>query len=354
MRVRRGVPDTEVIREFNDRGIQWLLTDPLKLAELVRLVDPLLADRLDFRRARLLNRTLIAADLARQETDMLWQVPYSEQLSEGPGEVLVYLLLEHQSEPDPELGLRLLLAMTQLWRSERRAWRRRAVPPNRRRLRPVIPLVFFTGEGGWPGPDGLTGLVDVPETLRRFVPHWDTLNLGLQRVSPDSLSDLATTLKWILRVLQKEDRPLPELRQALKEALAGLESLGATEAAEWEEAAWFFVLLAFHRRTPKEYAELEHLILGATRSSSFAEQGREEQMSLTMAQLVEQRGEQRGIAIGEQRRARQVLEAVLEGKFGRVPAAYAGRIMDATPDTLQEWTLRAAIAVRLEEVFGEA
>ena len=185
--------------------------------------------------------------------------------------------------------------------------------------------VFYTGVGSWAGPDGLGGLTDAPEGLRRFVPRWETQNLSLQKVAPESLATIATTLGWILRVMQRGERPLPELRQVLREALAGLEGLDAEQAGESEEAAWFFVLLAFHRRTPEEYAELEQLILSGTRNSRFAGKGRAEQMSMTVAQMVEQRGIAIGEERGEQRRARQSLRWCWQSaSAGRRPPMWIG------------------------------
>lgn len=188
-------------------------------------------------------------------------------------------------------------------------------------------------------------MIDAPHGLKRFIPHWETLYISLQRVTPESLTTIATALGRTLRVMQKEESPLPELRQVLREALAGLEELDADQASEWEEAAWFFVLLAYHRRPAEEYPELEQLILSRTRSSKFAEAGREELMSMTMAQVVEQRGEQRG--------TRQSLELVLAERFGQVPEAYADTLQAATPDALREWTRRAVKAARLEDVFRD-
>ena len=38
------VPSPEVIREFNDRGTLWLLEDPANLRDLLRIVEPEVAE----------------------------------------------------------------------------------------------------------------------------------------------------------------------------------------------------------------------------------------------------------------------------------------------------------------------
>jgi hypothetical protein len=55
------------VREFDDRSSLWLLEDPEHLRGLLQILDPLLADRLAFARARRINRSFVPADL--QEKD---------------------------------------------------------------------------------------------------------------------------------------------------------------------------------------------------------------------------------------------------------------------------------------------
>lgn len=78
-----GRPSREVIREFMDRGVLWLLEDPANTGELLRILEPDLATHLDFQRAQRVNRSLIPADLQKQESDLIFSVPYREPLPEG-------------------------------------------------------------------------------------------------------------------------------------------------------------------------------------------------------------------------------------------------------------------------------
>src|SRR5438067_6705921 len=114
------VPSPEVIREFNDRGTLWLLEDPANLRDLLRIVEPEVAERLDFTRAKRVNRSFIPADLQKRESDLIFAVPWRDGEFKAAGQVWVYVLLEHQSRPDPLMPLRLLLCMVQLWESQRR------------------------------------------------------------------------------------------------------------------------------------------------------------------------------------------------------------------------------------------
>lgn len=92
------------VREFHDRGALWLFEDPQQLRELLQILEPALAVLLDFTRARRENRGLIPADLQKQESDLILLVTPRGARQQH---VWVYLLLEHQSKPDPLMGLRL-------------------------------------------------------------------------------------------------------------------------------------------------------------------------------------------------------------------------------------------------------
>jgi putative YhgA-like transposase len=181
------------VREFPDRGALWLFEDPRQLRELLQILEPALAAQLDFSRARRENRSFIPADLRKQESDLIFLVPLRGTRQQ---EVWVYVLLEHQSKPDPLMGLRLYLYMGQLWDEQRRGWEDRRTPRARRRLRPVIPLVYYTGAKRWSTPIGLASLMALPAELERFVPQWETLLLNLRETPPESLTQLATAVGW--------------------------------------------------------------------------------------------------------------------------------------------------------------
>src|SRR5438445_4703637 len=84
-----GPLDLPLIREFDDRSSLWLLEDPQLLRGLLQILDPLLVERLDFARARRLNRSFIPADLHKEESDLVYAVPLRRGRSR---QVWVYVL----------------------------------------------------------------------------------------------------------------------------------------------------------------------------------------------------------------------------------------------------------------------
>lgn len=333
-------PDLLPVREFYDRGALWLFEDPQSLRGLLQILEPALAEALDFARARRENRSFVPADLRKQESDLVFLVPFQ---GEGGPEVWVDLLLEHQSEPDPLMGLRLYLYMGQLWDSQRREWQDQNAPLATQRLRPVIPLVYYTGEKRWEAPIGLINLMDLPPALARFVPQWETLFLNLHQSPPATLTRFASAVGWALRVLQAEKAPLDELERVLSEAMGGLEGLSEEQAGQWLRVAWFFVLLVLNRR---EEAELPEFILQQARQSKF----REREVMTTMGQTILEQLEARGEARGQEQAMRTALATVLTARFGALPAEVEVAMAAANTETLRAWLERAATARTLEEV----
>src|SRR5438876_1763894 len=150
--------DLPLIREFDDRSSLWLLEDPLLLRGLLQILDPHLVERLDFAHARRVNRSFIPADLQKEESDLVYSVPFHG----ADRAVWVYVLLEHQSKPDPVMSLRLYLYMGELWDTQQREWADRNTPSADRRLHPIIPVVYYTGEKRWSAPLTLRQLMDLP------------------------------------------------------------------------------------------------------------------------------------------------------------------------------------------------
>src|SRR5690242_15727923 len=105
--------DDPPLHDFPDRAIRRLLEDTRNLKELIEAVEPDLAVRLDFTRAAPIDRSFLLEDWRRREADLLFRVPFQRPAGSPP--ILVCLLLEHQSAPDPQMPLRMLLYAVLYW-----------------------------------------------------------------------------------------------------------------------------------------------------------------------------------------------------------------------------------------------
>ena len=108
------------IEHFSDWSIRRLLQDPEYVRGLIEIIAPELATLLDFSRGAQQNRSFISDALRERESDVLLRVPF--QGTPDSEELLIYILIEHQSTVDSTMGFRLLSYMMEIWQEQWRMW----------------------------------------------------------------------------------------------------------------------------------------------------------------------------------------------------------------------------------------
>ena len=126
----------------------------------------------------------------------------------------------------------------------------------------------------------------------------------------------------------------------------GLEGLPEGQAGQWLRAAWYLVLLIYHRREEREYTELETLIEEGAQASKFRLKEALETMGRSMAEAVTAKAMAEGRAEG----LREALQTVLTRRFGEVPPQVLPSLAAADIKKLDDWLRRALEANTLAEV----
>ena len=302
------------ISHFPDRSARWLLQDGENVRGLIEIVASELVPFLDFQKLTHLNRSFISDALREQESYLLLSVPF--QTDADADELLIYILIEHQSTVDVAMGFRVLFYMMQIWDAQRQEWESENVPKSEWQLRPILPIVFYTGSQRWDTPLTLTTLMDIPEVLARFVPTYDTLFLGVKETDASELTQSDHPLGWLLTVLQNEDADTDSISEALRVAVSHLNRLDPAQAEQQRRAIIYLVLLILHRRPA---GEREALITLVDRHA----QGMEvETMAQTTAELLIEQG----IEQGETRAKREAILKLLRSRFDTVPESVTARI----------------------------
>ena len=331
------------IEHFPDRSTRWLLQDKENVRGLVEIVANELAELIDFNQLTQLNRSFVSDALREQESDIVFRVPFHSGTEAD--ELLIYILIEHQSTVDVTMGFRVLFYMTQIWDSQRREWESKNVPKSEWRLRPILPIVFYTGQQRWNTPLTLTGIMDIPDVLSRFVPTFDTLFLNVKETDAVNFTRTGHPLGWLLAVLQKENADKTSIKGALLEAISRLNTLGAEQTAQRHRAIIYLILLILHRRPDKEQEELLALIDEHTDTTEV------ETMAQSIIELSERRGEERGEKRGETRAKQAAVLKLLQIRFDPVPETFISEINSIRSlsrlDSLFE---RVATAQTLDEI----
>lgn len=285
------------IEHFADRSAKWLFQYTHNVEGLLEIVAAELVGAIDFSRLVPLNRRFISDTLREQESDVVFSVPFRR--GSKTEELLIYILIEHQSTVDVTMGVRVLSYMTELWAVQRRVWESDNVPRSERRLRLILPIVFYTGEQRWNTPLTLAGIMDIPEELSRFVPTFDTLFLNVKGTDEATLTKTNHPLGWLLTVLQQENADKDAMQRALERAMLHLNTLDALEAEQRQQAFIYLFLLILHRRPAEEHEELITVV------DRHTDEMEVETMAQSMAEVLFEEGKVQGIEQGIERERRE-------------------------------------------------
>jgi hypothetical protein len=294
---------------------------------LLRQVAPEYADRLDYARLEIVPRTYLVDDWRQRELGVLVRLPLTGASGQ---EVLVCILVEHQTAPDPVMPLRLLIYAVLYWEQEWRSWEQRHAYAEPLRLTPILPVVFHTGQQLWSTNRNLAELFAGPDELRALAPLWPSRLFDLPE---HSAADLLQGEAWwqAMAVVRSERDETAPFTQVLSEALRRLEGLAQQDRVDWQQLVKMVLHWALFRRPRREYAA----ILAAVRNSiANAELVREveamAEQELTYEQELLAKGEARGLARGESKGElkayRKMLRKRLEQRFAPLSEEVLRRI----------------------------
>jgi predicted transposase/invertase (TIGR01784 family) len=157
---------TDPIHNPHDKLFKHVLGERENAASFLKSNLPSsMVAHLDLESLEVLQASFIDAQYVQSEADLLISVP----VAGTPG--FVYLLLEHQSSPDPLMLLRLLSYMVRVWRR----YARENLEAGR--LPVIVPLVLFHGPRGWEGPLDFQFLVEIP--AEDFAAYTPAFRIGL-------------------------------------------------------------------------------------------------------------------------------------------------------------------------------
>ena len=295
-----------ILTHFQDRSIRWLLGDKENVRGLIEILASELVDLIDFSRLELQNTNFLSSKLQEQISDMIFSVPFKSGTETD--ELLIYILIEHQSSVDVSMGFRLLFYMMNIWDAQRQRWEQDNVSKSEWRLRPILPIVFYSGDRRWHVPLSVTAIMDIPEVLTRFVPDFDTLFLNVKEIETTELTKTDHPFGWLLTVLHNEKADKETIREALTEAITYLNTLESEQTEQRIRALHYFVMLIANRCPSDEHDELIDLV------NQHSGEEEVELMAKSMADVMREEGIKAGIAEGiEQGKAQGIEQGKAQG-----------------------------------------
>jgi hypothetical protein len=340
------VSPEQLIRQFHENGLKLLLHDGANVRDLLTLRDPARAARIDFARLTVDPTSYVAADYRHLCSDLVLKVPYRTRLAGRPRTLTLYLLLEHQSEPDVLMALRVLEYLVQIYKSQVRAAAKGGRPRADFRLQPVLPVVLYTGERSWESLTSLAVLVEGGgEDFVDVVPQLRPLFLNLTAVPAEELETSGGHFGWLLELIRRRHAPADEFRATTARVVSHLENMAEVERERWLLFLSYIGTMIEQERARAERQGLYELIGSAIRSDTRRREV--ETLMETHADYLMAEGRR----AGEIHSRQQTLVRLLRRRFGRVPRATEQRIR-ATQDIarLDAWLDNFATAKTLGDV----
>jgi len=136
-----------------------------------------LSAELDWESLKTRDGHYVDQDLLKSQSDILFEV----QMRDSRDPCIIYVLLEHQSEPLKEMRFRLLKYMCKIWDREI-ADLQIEVPQT-----PIVPLVFYIGKNAWNHSLNFSDYFPNCEGLADFMPNFKHLLIDNSGISDEDL-----------------------------------------------------------------------------------------------------------------------------------------------------------------------
>ena len=315
----------------HDRLFRAIFRKPQHAVELFRAVlPPELVQQLDFDGLEERQSGGVDESLDERRADLVFELSWLGHATP------LFLLCEHQSQPDPRMPYRVLRYAIDVWE------RYGKKPGGARPLPMVIPLVVHHGPGGWgDAPRHLHELQDVPAEVEAVVQEWfpraDFIVVDLTALSDEellekpSLSALPKLVLWCLKHGRQTGDPaatlstMADLMGQVRETPCNRDSL---------VAVWRYTVEVFDMPPERIQSTL------AGRLAPHAE----EALSTAAEQLREE---------GRNEGRIEMLVDQLRDKFGALSRDVEQRIQSADKARLKRWNKRLLHASTLDDVFAD-
>ena len=257
----------ELPRDLADRIVRDLFLRPQHLRGLLARVVPVLAGGFDCERAVPGNRETLLSDWRRREADLVFLIPYRISATEERT-ALVWVLIEHQSDTDPRMPLRMLHSVVSYWEKQWKEWEEKEPPRPTFRLTPVLPIVVHTGLRPWGSNRTLVDLLDEPEAFHAFAPRWEPLFWNLADLAPEAM--LASAESWLqmLSVMRVDGADRDRYLAVHAEAMRRLEALYPHDHGLWYDLVHVVMSWGRKRRPREESQDLLESALASQRQAT--------------------------------------------------------------------------------------
>ncbi len=257
----------QVARQFPENGMKLLLQGPDNLRDLLGIARARQVGRTDFKRLRVDPTNYVSADFRHVQSDLVLTAPLRPAGKGRARRLTVTVLLEHQSEPDRLMILRLLDYLAQIWKAQARAWGEKHGSLASVQLSPILPVVLYTGTYRWERLGRLVDLMPEGEDFAEVTPELRPLFVNLPELPAARLRS-GGAFGSVLRLIQQRRASETAFAKLLGEVVGDLEGLPAGKRLRWLELLCYVMALVYHERPKGEQQGLGELVLASVRTDS--------------------------------------------------------------------------------------
>jgi hypothetical protein len=339
------MPETklqQIVRQFPENSMKLLLENPKNVRDLLVLAGADVVKLVDLNRLRLIQTTFVQRDYRHLESDVVLVAPLRRRKGKRSAKtLLIYILIEHQSEPDRPMPVRLLDYVVQIFKYQMREWSKTHGSFARLRLHPVLPVVFYTGTRRWHSVCRLVDLVEMGECFESTTPAMEPLFINLSAIAAETLESEGGFFGSVLRLVQQRKSRPREFQQLLNRVVQHLETMPDAERLRWLELLSYVMALVYHVREPSEWPSLQNAIEASVQTDEHRQEVFE--MRRTIADELKEEGATKAF--------QQTLIRQLKRRFGDVPDDVTSMIRGTDDaEQLNAWLDQVVTAETLDEV----
>lgn len=195
-------------RKPHDSAYKYLFSNKKIFHQLItRYVDLDFAKKIKLDSIQSVDRSFIADDLAKRESDLIYQVNLDGQ------EIFIYILVEFQSTVDKSIPIRMLLYILHLYDLTYRNSKEGKLPA-------IFPILLYNGSDEWTIPFHIQDLIH-HQIPKQFIPHFTYYPI-IENKIPESKLDKLKGLVSAVFYLEKQNEP-EKLAKAIEHVLKFLE-----------------------------------------------------------------------------------------------------------------------------------
>jgi len=313
-------------------------------AELEHLLAPELSATIDWSTLALQPGTYVDQELAEKRSDLL----FSARLRASGERVLVYLLFEHQSSPEPKMALRLLGYMVRIWEAFSDEHPDEPLPL-------IVPAVLSHARGGWQPPTRFSDhfAPSLGPLADAVLPDFSYAVDDLHRTSDADLRRRTLAIQarltlWLMRDARDAARLLRRLRHWVPDIEALARGPGGERALE--PLLRYIALVSQDLQLEEIRAILKHRaptaegITMTTIAEKLLAEGRVEGRA---------QGEAKGRAKGRAEGKAEAITLVLRSRGLHVDAHAQARLRSMSIEDLDAALQRAASVATVDELLGD-